>query len=70
MTTLPRTLYVCGKLRDDDPECWEFFGIFSTQALAIGACSTVAHFVGPVMLDVELSGEPETWPDAVFPVSS
>ena len=49
------------------PKRWEFAGVYSTEALAVGACRSNRYFVAPAVIDEELPDEETTWPGAYYP---
>jgi hypothetical protein len=58
-------LWIVGRLRPHTE--WEFIGVFSDEALAVAACTSEEHFVGPTLLDVAAPDAPTPWPDAYRP---
>ncbi len=59
-----RILYVVGQHRG---QTWEFVGVFSTEPLAIAACTGPLHFVAPCTLDQPAPDESTSWPGAFYP---
>lgn len=46
---------------------WEFFGVYSDEALAIAACRTRRDFVGPARMNERPPEAPTEWPGAYRP---
>lgn len=64
-------VFVVGTYIAETPEgrVWNIEGVFSTQALAEGACVQRENFVGPLDLDERLPVETVPWKDAYFPLA-
>jgi hypothetical protein len=62
-------LWIAGKLIKSGKN-WEILGVFSTEQLAVDACSTDDHFVGPIKLDEKLSEDNIDWAGHYYPISA
>lgn len=60
-------LYVVGK-KLEGFQSWEFIGVFADESMAILACTTDAHFIGPTVLNQNVGDEQIPWPDAWYPL--
>lgn len=61
-------LWIAGKnMLHDDPFCWEFVGVFDTEAAAVAACPDDQYFVGPALLNERTPEESHPWPGAYVP---
>ena len=60
-------LWIVG--REYDYNSWEFCGVFGEERLAVDACTTSTHFVGPATLDERLPDIRVRWPGAYFPLA-
>jgi len=62
-------LWIVGKrVAPDKLPIWEFIGVFSTEDLAVQACTGSTFFVGPAILDVINSPDLTIpWPGAYYP---
>ena len=47
---------------------WEIEGIYLTESDARAACKVENHFIGPVEIGKDLSGETVIWPNCVYPL--
>lgn len=47
---------------------WELIGVFTRKELAIAACLTPEHWIGPGTLDVAIHGPPTAWAGSWFPL--
>ncbi len=63
------TLYIVGECRDE-PNAWDFVGVFETIELAEGACTTSRYFVGPATLNLRTPDGSHEWPGAWFPITA
>lgn len=63
----PTPLYIVGQCRDE-PNAWDFVGVFSTAALAEAACTSPRYFVGPAALNVRTPDDAQEWAGAWFPI--
>lgn len=64
-----KTLWVVGKFKETS-QCgvaWEFCGVFDNEEIAIKACKTQNHFIGPVLLNLEAE-ETIEWPGLYYPI--
>ena len=66
-------VWVCGKYMGTvvtgGAQCnhWVIQGVFSSEQLAIKACVSLHHFIGPIILDGPGSEEDIPWPGAYYP---
>lgn len=54
---------------DESTRCWEFQGIFTTEALAVAACVDGNYFIAPVELDKPLPKESIPMDGAYYPLA-
>ena len=60
------TVYIVGK--DCDQYGWHFQGVFSDINLAIQACLTPNHFIGPAIVNEQLPEKASEWVGAWRPI--
>jgi hypothetical protein len=64
-------LWVCGKIRavyhNKKGVVWDIQGVFDSETLAIDACKTGEHFIGPITLNKRLPEKGTQWPGCYFP---
>lgn len=63
-----KTLWVCGKILNPATSMWEIVGVFTSEKLAVAACTTPWHFVGPQKLNVRNPDETIDWPGCYYPI--
>ena len=70
----PNRVFIVGKVFPDPPgtppegpRVWEFMGVFISEDLAVAACTTPRHFVGPALLNERIRDEPIPWPGGWYP---
>jgi len=61
------TVWIVGESRDE-LNAWDFVGAFSTESLAVSACTTERYFVGPTEMDFRTPDGAHDWPSAYFPI--
>jgi len=67
---LKTQLWVCGLYNGLDPHggrTWELVGVYTTEKLALDACKTNLHFIGPVILNESVHEKSVFWPGAYYP---
>lgn len=64
--TIDRRLFVVGR---NVGGSWEFDGVYSTAAQAERRCTTPDHWVGPAILDENITEETTPWPGAYYPTN-
>lgn len=60
-------IWIVGECHDEE-NAWDFVGAFSTEALAVAACTTPRYFIGPAEMDVRTPEYSHEWPNAYFPI--
>lgn len=70
--TIIKEMYLVGHHIRDDNEFnvefgWEFMGIFTDKEIADEKCSDEHYFYAPVVLNKDLHGKTEVFPDIVYP---
>jgi hypothetical protein len=63
----PKPLYIVGECRDE-PNAWDFVGVFESAELAEAACTSPRYFVGPAVLNERTPDGSIAWPGAWFPI--
>ena len=70
-TKTGQQLWAVGEnLNHDDDESttkWQILGVFDDEQLAVAACTTGEHFVGPMTLNECLPDEPKPWAGGYYP---
>jgi len=61
-------LWICGQIFSEDGHTWDFQGVFSTEEKAKAACKNDSYFIGPVVLDEEISEETIEWEGCYYPL--
>jgi hypothetical protein len=64
----PHTVYVAGEFLTEGKPDWGVVGVFTEEKLAVEACHTPLHFVGPMPLNDAAGADKLTWPGYYFPV--
>lgn len=47
---------------------WDIIGVFSSEKLAVAACTNINDFVGPIPVNMTLCSEAVYWPRSYYPL--
>jgi len=61
-------MWIVGEVLTDKGDEWLFTGAFDDKQLAIDACTTTWHFVGPAILNERRPDGREEWPGSWYPM--
>jgi len=63
-------VWVVGESIKETPEgwCWDFHGVFTSEALAVARCLKPTMWIGPYRIDTPIPLERQPfWPGAYYP---
>lgn len=63
-----RNVFVVGKAGKDNYLNWELIGIFEDESEALGACSSIYHFIAKVEMNKNFGEETLEFPNAYYPL--
>lgn len=64
-------VWIAGIVYNDEihgEETWALVGVFESESLAVAACTTTKHFVGPAIMNERLPDEITEWEDGYYPM--
>ena len=62
-------LWLAGKTRSEDGRMWEFVGVYTSESLAVAACTDWRYFVAPINLNDTAPDDVSVFPGASYPIA-